>query len=216
MRKRLAAADGQSAVLAVEQAILLDLQVRIARRHGLAGYRSRFGRACFHAGAACGAQPTVGAHLFGTVGLAAHRASGTCPYAGAASHAFVLQVHELGFGKLGLGVGAPQAAQRAAFHEHVSADARTVVDAVVLHVEHRAGDGFQLLMPHCDTLFHSLQNVLACAWICVCDDDYRKPMAGALWRRACLASRANSRRGICYECTEFIAITVCFGVRLRC
>lgn len=55
--------------------------------------------------------------------------------AGSAGDTLVLAVHQLWCTHLGFRIGAPQATQRTALHEHVRAYAGAIVDAEVLDVE---------------------------------------------------------------------------------
>ena len=140
VRQGLAAGDGEPAVRAVKEPVSGHLVEGFARCHGMAHDAAGLGGTAIHTAAAGSAERAVGVDPVGAVRPAGDRLLGTGLDALAAAGTLVRKVHELGRPGLGLRVGAPQAPQGAALDKHVGPDAGPVVDAVVLDVEHGAGD----------------------------------------------------------------------------
>ena len=134
LKQDLTARQGDpSARIAVEVGVALDDLEHLVHRHLLAGDAHGVVRACLHAVPAHVAQVAVDDDAVGADGDGPERAR---RHAAVAALAEGLPVHEFRREVLRLRVGAPHAAQRAALEEDGRPDARTVVDAVPLDVEH--------------------------------------------------------------------------------
>ncbi len=128
----------------IEVKVAADHGSYFVRRHLLATEAHGVVRARLHTVAAGGAHVTVDDDA---VGSHADGPQGAGLYAAIAAFAERLAMHEFRLRALGLRVGAPHAAERAALEEDGSADARTIVDAVPLDVENGPGNGC-----HCRSL----------------------------------------------------------------
>lgn len=139
--QRFAPGYGNAAVGPVEQGIPGYFIKDFPGGNGSARKFPGAGGADRRTGAAAGAKGAVGTDFAAPRRM--DRSGGAGGHTGAAAGAGVGAVHQLGQGRLGLGVGAPQAMQRAAFYKHIGADAGPVMNAVMLYIENRTGHGAQ-------------------------------------------------------------------------
>ena len=128
-----AAGNGYAAVIPVEEPVLLNFMEGLSDGNRIAADFTGICRTDRYAGAAAGAECSIGMYF----DVSSHRncSSRAGGEAGSAGDTLVLAVHQLWRTHLGFRIGAPQATQRTALHEHVRAYAGAIVDAEVLDVE---------------------------------------------------------------------------------